>query len=178
VQEAEEDDVPEGEEDVRLVTALQQAVIDDPEFAEQNARGAGIMDTFFAGTATTSNSTYVFLNIISQHPEVQKKLQQEVDEVVGPARTVHLADKDAMPYTHATMLELLRYASVAPFTHYGVHDVDIGGYTIPAGTTVMINLFALLHDEKLWVKPYEFMPERFLDESGQVVSALTQTVVI
>jgi cytochrome P450 len=173
VQAAKEDDVADGEEDVRLVTALQQTVLEDPSFGEQFARGVGVFDTFFAGTTTTSNSTYVYMNIISQHPEVQKKLQQEVDQVVGPGRTVRLADREAMPYTHATMLELLRYSSIVPLgvPHCAVEDTVIGGYTIPAGTPIFLNLFALLHDEELWEKPYDFLPERFLDESGQVVSA-------
>jgi cytochrome P450 family 2 subfamily U polypeptide 1 len=173
VQAAEEDGAADGEEDVRLVTALQQTVLNDPSLSERHARGVGVFDTFFAGTTTTSNSTYVYMNIISQHPEVQKKLQQEVDQVVGPGRTVRLADREAMPYTHATMLELLRYSSIVPLgvPHCAVEDTVIGGYTIPAGTPIFLNLFALLHDEELWEKPYDFLPERFLDESGQVVSA-------
>ncbi|ELU15536.1 hypothetical protein CAPTEDRAFT_209906 [Capitella teleta] len=107
----------ENEEDVRLVTALKDAMAEeDSELSEKNLRGAVIIDIVFAGTSTTSNSLCIYLNIITRHPEVQTKLQEEVDKVVG---------SEIM----ATIPELLRYSSVAPLgaTHMSHEDTDIQG---------------------------------------------------
>ena len=78
-----------------------------------------------------------------------------------------------MPYTQATVLELLRFSSIVPLgiPHTAMCDTTVKGYTIPAGTEVMANLWELHHDEKFWDKPFEFCPERYLDPSGDLVDA-------
>ncbi len=78
-----------------------------------------------------------------------------------------------MPYTTAFLYELLRYTSVAALGvgHRAVDDVQIAGYTIPKGTQIITNLWALHHDPEFWEDPEEFRPERFLDEHGDLVSA-------
>ena len=162
-----------GEEDLRLVTALQKLVDEDASLTEATVQCVSIIDAAFAGTTTTSNSIYIYLNIISQHPEIQRRLHDEVDAVVGPDRNISLEDKEALSYHHATMLELLRYTSVAPLAvpHTAEAEVEICGHTIPPGVTVLMNLYGMHHDENFWERPNDFIPERFLDESGQVVSA-------
>ncbi|ELT95060.1 hypothetical protein CAPTEDRAFT_123759 [Capitella teleta] len=162
------------EEDLRLVSALRDTLAEDgSELSEKHLRAHVMVDIAFAGTATTSNTLCAYLNIISQHPKVQEKLQEEVDRVVGVQRIVSLSDKGKMPYTQATILELLRFTSVAPLgvPHMPYEDTVIQGKTVPAGSTVLMNLYHLHHDEDFWENSFEFQPERFLDEDGGLVSA-------
>ncbi|ELU11556.1 hypothetical protein CAPTEDRAFT_141850 [Capitella teleta] len=164
----------ENDEDVRLMTALRDAQAEEGSgISEKHLPSVVMFDIAFAGTATTTNNLYIYLNVISKNPRVQEKLQEEVDNVVGLERMVSLTDKEKMPYTQATMLELLRYASVAPLgvPHTSNEDTIIQGHTIPAGSTVLMNLYHLHHDEEYWKNPFEFHPERFLNDDGGLVSA-------
>ncbi|ELU02917.1 hypothetical protein CAPTEDRAFT_100001 [Capitella teleta] len=164
----------EGEEDVRLVSALRDALAEEGSgLTEKHLRSVITNDIVIGGTATTSSSLYLFLNIISRHRAVQMKLQEEVDRIVGSDRTVCLTDKADMPYTQATQLELLRYSSVAPLTlpHTSLEDIVIQGKTVPAGSNVLVNLYHMHHDEDFWENPFEFQPERFLGDDGGVVPA-------
>ncbi|ELU01417.1 hypothetical protein CAPTEDRAFT_206765 [Capitella teleta] len=78
----------------------------------------------FAGFVTTANTVYVYLSIISPHLNVQAKLQEEVDRLVRLDRCIRLADKGDMHYyAQATVLELLRYATVASFAPRHVSKV-------------------------------------------------------
>ncbi|ELT96496.1 hypothetical protein CAPTEDRAFT_143120, partial [Capitella teleta] len=171
---SQEDQLLQGdEEDVRLVSALREALVEEGcEITEEHLRAVATIDVVFAGTATTSHTLCIYLNVISKHPNVQAKLQEEVDTIVGSERIVSLTDKRDMPYTQATLLELLRYSSVAPLgaPHMPLEDTVIQGKTIPAGFSVLINYYHLHHDEEFWKNPFEFEPERFLDEDGGLVS--------
>ncbi|ELT93920.1 hypothetical protein CAPTEDRAFT_34811, partial [Capitella teleta] len=130
------------------------------------------IDIVLAGTATTSNLLYLFLNIISRHRAVQMKLQEEIDCIVGSDRTVCLTDKGGMPYTQATQLELLRYSSVTPLAlhHSSLEDTLIQDKTVPAGSDVLLNLYHMHHDEDFWENLFEFQPERFIDDDGGLIS--------
>jgi cytochrome P450 family 2 subfamily U polypeptide 1 len=167
------EDDDEMEDDVRLMSALKKAAIKDPSLTEAHCRCVSIVDTFAAGTTTSTNTLHIYLNIISHHEDIQKKLQDEVNKVVGRERMVSLTDKEDMPYTHATLLELLRFTSIVPLgvPHWPESGATLNGYTISPGSVVLLNLFGLHHDEELWEKPFEFNPDRFLDASGEVVSA-------
>lgn len=131
----------------------------------------GFVGILIAGVVTTSRFYYAFLNIIAQHPRIQKLLQEEVDSVVGPSNVVTLNDRPNMPYTQATVYELLRYCTITPFNlpHCTLRDSTVGGILIPKGTEVHVNTWLLHHDQDFWDAPWEFRPERFLDDDGQVV---------
>ena len=60
-----------------------------------------------AGILSTMATFYSVLNKMAHYPEVQAKIQAEIEKVIGD-RTVTLKDRDSMPYTHATMLDILR----------------------------------------------------------------------
>ena len=119
-------------------------------------------DLIFAGTITTTNTLYSFLNILIHHPEVQHKLQHESDDVIGE-RHVTLADRAKMPYHMATLQEMLRYTTVAPLgvVHSTTQDTTVNGKAVPAKTNIYFNHFGLNHNEKNFPEPYAFRPERF-----------------
>ncbi|XP_046570784.1 cytochrome P450 2D20-like isoform X1 [Haliotis rubra] len=124
-----------------------------------------------AGTDTTSTSLTCLLLFLLHHPDVQTKLHAELMEVVGSTRLPSLSDKQNMPYTQATLWELLRIIGHVPLAvpHYTLSDTSIQGKLVPANTTVYINLWALLHDDTFWESPWDFRPERFLDSSNRLL---------
>ena len=126
-----------------------------------------------AGLNTTSTTLTCLMNVLCHYPNVQKKLQKEARDVIGPARYPTLRDQTDMPYLRATILEIGRFASVVPFAlpHKAMRTCKLDKYTIPKDTNVWVNLWAMHHDEKLWDEPFTFKPERFLDADGQLVPA-------
>ncbi|BFZ07228.1 hypothetical protein BsWGS_10267 [Bradybaena similaris] len=129
-----------------------------------------IQNLFTAGSETTSTTLLWFMLYMLHYPEIQRKVYKEIIDVVGPDRTVSLQDKPHMNYLNATIMETQRLASIVPFNlfHATTMEVNIRGYTIPAGTTIMPNLDSILHDEKVWGDPMSFRPERFLDKAGKL----------
>ncbi|CAH1775262.1 unnamed protein product, partial [Owenia fusiformis] len=121
-----------------------------------------------AGIRTTYATMMAFLFAMVSHEEVQAKLQEEIDRVVGD-RQVALEDKDNMPYMQATLREVLRYATVDPLgvPHRTTKETTIGGHILPKGTNVWTNLWAMHHDERYFDDPWHFKPERFLDCNGK-----------
>lgn len=73
------------------------------------------------------------------HPEIQRKAQQELDEIVGPTRLPSYEDHDSLPYVQAIVLESMRWLPTAPLgvPHSVNADDHYNGYFIPKGTTVI-----------------------------------------
>ena len=142
-------------------------------FLSEKAQAATAWTLLVTGMLTTSNTLTCLMNTLSHYPHVQVKLQKEIMEVIGPSRHPTLKDQHDMPYLRATILEIERFASIAPFglPHKSVETCQLDEYTIPKDTEVWVNLWALHHDEKLWDEPFSFAPERFLDADGNLVPA-------
>ena len=141
----------------------------DTEAAQQNSVWAILL----GGVSTTSTTLTSLINVLCHYPDVQEKLRKEVMDVIGSSRSPSLKDRDDLPYLRATILELGRFASIAPLTipHKALQTSSIGKYTVPKDTEVWINLWAMHHDEKLWDEPFAFKPERFLNADGKLVPA-------
>ena len=130
-----------------------------------------ILDVFLAGLDGISATMRWFIAYLVNYPQVQEKLHQEIDDVIGRDRLPSLDDKDKLPYLKATFFETLRHSSVAPMLnpHKAIVDTTLQGYNIPKDTTVMFNVWAIHNDPTTWENPAEFQPLRFLDSSGEFV---------
>ena len=117
------------------------------------------------GTATTSNTVEFAMAEIMNKPDVLRKLQQEVDTVVGKDNIVEESHIQHLPYLYAVMKEVLRLHPVLPLLvpHFPSEAGIVGGYTVPKGSRVFINVWAIQRDPSIWENPTEFRPERFLD---------------
>lgn len=126
------------------------------------------LDLFFAGTETTSTTLRWALLCMALYPEVQEKMQAEIDRVIGQGRQPNLADRDSMPYTNAVIHEVQRIGNIIPFNVPREVAVDtyLAGFNLPKGTMILTNLTALHRDPKEWATPNTFNPEHFL-ENGQ-----------
>ncbi|KAF8987615.1 cytochrome P450 [Cyathus striatus] len=125
----------------------------------------GIACSIFAGGAESTYSalSHFILEMI-MFPEVQKKAQQEIDQVVGKNRLPELSDRSSLPYVEAVMREVLRWNTVAPsgMPHRSIEDDIYNGMFIPKGTVVIYNAYAILRDESIYSDPDSFNPDRYL----------------
>ncbi|KAJ8495281.1 hypothetical protein ONZ45_g12935 [Pleurotus djamor] len=128
-----------------------------------------VSSPFGAGIETTASTLSVFFLAMLHHPEVMKKAQLELDDVVGLERMPEFEDKDNLPYLTALMNETLRWRPVAVLggtPHAVTVDDEYHGYYIPKGSTVFANLSGILHDPEMFPDPDTFRPERFLETSN------------
>ncbi|XP_047356102.1 probable cytochrome P450 303a1 [Vespa velutina] len=127
------------------------------------------VDLFIAGSETTSKALgFCFLYLIL-FPNVQKKAQDEIDQVIGHGRFPTLADRSSMIYLNAIVLESLRMfmGRTLNVPHRALKDTYIMDHRIPKDTMIIVNFNGLLMD-KSWSDPEEFRPERFIDKNGRI----------
>jgi len=100
------------------------------------------------------------------NPGVMKKAQDELDRVVGKGRLPDFSDWDSLPYIDAIMKEVIRWNPPLPFGIPGrvTRDDVYRGYFIPAGATVLQNVWAIGRDSNLYPDPEAFNPDRFLKD--------------
>ncbi|XP_006866918.1 PREDICTED: cytochrome P450 2D17-like isoform X2 [Chrysochloris asiatica] len=130
-----------------------------------------VADLFSAGMVTTSTTLTWALLLMILHPEVQRRVQQEIDEVLGQERRPEMADQARMPFTTAVVHEVQRFADIVPLgvPHMTSRDTEVQGFLIPKGTMLFLNLSSVLKDEAVWEKPFCFHPQHFLDAQGHFV---------
>ncbi|GLJ52530.1 hypothetical protein SUGI_1117920 [Cryptomeria japonica] len=149
--------------------------------AEENSEAIPDKDAFIkatalvmlnAGSDTSSVALEWAITMLLQHPQVMKKAQEELDYKVGRERIVEESDIHQLTYLQAIVKETLRLHPSAPLLlpHKSIEACTIGGYHIPAGTTLMVNAWAIHRDPKVWNKPLEFIPERFIEKAIEVDS--------
>ncbi|XP_035390357.1 cytochrome P450 2M1-like [Electrophorus electricus] len=124
---------------------------------------------FSAGIETTSCTLRQGLLLMMKYPDVQARVQKEIDVVVGPDRWPSLDDRQNLPYTDAVIHEIQRSMDLTPTAvpHKMLHDTEFNNYLIPKGTIILPLLSSVLSDPKLWKNPDHFDPNNFLDEEGQ-----------
>ncbi|XP_063408837.1 steroid 17-alpha-hydroxylase/17,20 lyase-like [Mytilus trossulus] len=134
---------------------------------------ATMLNVVSAGYNTTRGTLLSLVHILATRPELQKLLQTEVDNVIGSDRKPTLRDRENCPLIESVLLETLRYISHVPLSvfHFTADDCEINGYNIQKGTTIIPNLWTAHRYNKDFEHPYMFVPDRFLDKSGNLVPA-------
>ena len=124
------------------------------------------MDLFVAGSETTSKSLLYAIACLMRHPDVQTKLQADLDKL-GSEDLVTTEHKGRLAYVEATMAEVWRTCNIAPFgpPRHAHQDTRLGDKVIPEGAQVFYNTYGL-HMDPVWGDPEVFRPERFLDPNG------------
>ncbi|KAJ3927993.1 MAG: cytochrome P450 [Lentinula lateritia] len=133
---------------------------------------------YTAGAETTAGVLSWFMLAMILYPDIQKKIQQELDTVVGRGRLPTFADQAHLPYLQATVREALRWHPVDPvgLPHQSTQDDWYKGFFIPKGTICIANVWSLNRDvEAYGSDASEFNPGRFLDENSQLKPILADT---
>eukprot|EP01018_Ginkgo_biloba_P006867 Gb_13261 [translate_table: standard] len=128
-----------------------------------------LQEMIFRGSDTMAILTEWALAELVLHPVTQSKLHAELDAVVGRVRRVSDADIPKLPYLQAIVKETLRLHPPGPLLSWArlsTKDTVVAGHSIPRGTTAMVNMWAITHDESIWSEPYKFIPERFMASEG------------
>ncbi|XP_072484675.1 cytochrome P450 2C23-like isoform X1 [Notamacropus eugenii] len=154
--------------DCFLSKMLQEKDNPHSEFDLENLKMTGV-DLFAAGTETTSSTLRYGLLLILKHPEVQAKIQEEIDRVIGPNRVPSIKDRQDMPYVDAVVHEVQRFSNLSPLNvpHAVNQDIQFQQYVLPKGTTIYPLLFPVLRDSKEFANPEKFDPQHFLDQNGK-----------
>ncbi|XP_073442575.1 cytochrome P450 2C5-like [Dendrobates tinctorius] len=123
---------------------------------------------FAAGMETSSTTLRWGLLLMIKYPEIQKTVQNEIENVIGSAQP-QVEHRKEMPYTDAVIHEIQRFGDIAPgsLPHATTTDVTFRGYNIPKGTTVIPLLHSIFKDKAYFEKPEEFYPGHFLDSEGK-----------
>jgi cytochrome P450 len=122
---------------------------------------------FGAGSDTTASTLCSAFLALVTNPSVLKMAQHELDSVIGPERTPTFADEQNLPYLRALCKETLRWRPVAVLggtPHASTETDRYEGWTIPAGTTILGNNWAINLNEQYYPDPHHLDPVRFLSD--------------
>ena len=127
-----------------------------------------------AGSDTTSSTLYAFVQAMLQHPEVQKKAQEEIERVVGSDRMPTMEDEPNLQYIRSCVKESLRWMPttiLGAVPHAVTQDDWYEGYLIPKDAGVMNNVWTINMDPKRHPNPRTFDPERYMNDFQSLADA-------
>lgn len=121
---------------------------------------------FAAGHETTANAMTYTLWLLSQHPEIEARLHEEVARVLGEKPLAAVEDLEALVYTRMVAAESMRlYPPAWIQARLALQECEIGGYRIPRKTIVFVSQWITHRDPRWWPEPERFNPMRFTDEA-------------
>ncbi|KAK0396070.1 hypothetical protein QR680_001553 [Steinernema hermaphroditum] len=130
-----------------------------------------LLDLWVAGMETTINTIAWGIIYILHNPDVQDKMHAEFDRVIGSDRLITTKDKNELIYLAAVINETQRCANLLAqnLFHKTTRDAVIEGHHIPKGTCIIPQISCVLLDEKVFPDPYQFKPERFINDKGELI---------
>jgi cytochrome P450 len=124
-----------------------------------------ILTMLAAGHETTGISLTWTLYLLSQYPEIVRRLQQEIDTVLG-GRVPSMADLPSLPYALQVFEEAMRLYPVALLIPRRMSQAaSLGGYDLPAGSRILVSLYNLHYHPDFWPQPEVYNPDRFTPEA-------------
>jgi cytochrome P450 len=107
------------------------------------------------------------------HQDIQSKAHKEINAVVG-SHPITDSDVSNLHFLKCVVKETLRMHPPGPLLSWArlaVQDTHVGKHVVPAGTTAMVNMWAISHDEAIWGDPWVFRPERFTEQDVSVLGS-------
>jgi cytochrome P450 len=130
-----------------------------------------VMTIFIAGHETTSNALTWTFYLLSQNQDIETKLHNEIDSVLGHSicnnigRTPTADDIPKLQYTEKVLRESMRlYPPVWTIGRRVENDYSVGEYTIPAGSSILMSQYVMHHNPRYYKEPYQFNPDRWTEE--------------
>lgn len=146
---------------------LEQKEAKENTFTDKQLK-ISVREFFAAGTETTSTTLRWALLFLIHFPDLQKKLRENIDAVIGQSQP-KIEHKEKLPLVEAFILEVQRHANLVPLAvpHAPKEDFTYKGYYLPKGTFMFFVLDSVMSDPDIFPEPTEFEPERFLDSNGK-----------
>ncbi|MCL1465596.1 cytochrome P450 [Argonema galeatum] len=154
-----------GEEPGDLLSMLMQVKDEDDgaQMTDKQLRDE-VATLMLAGHETTANTLSWTWMLLSQHPEVQNKLLQELKEVLED-RSPTVADIPKLRYTDMVIKEAMRlYPPVSTMAREASQDCEIGGYQVPAGCNIMMSQWVMHRSPRYFEEAEKFQPERWAND--------------
>ncbi|NXD86835.1 CP2J6 protein, partial [Halcyon senegalensis] len=131
-----------------------------------------VFDLFLASIETTSTTLRWALLYMVIYPDIQEKVQKELDAVLGSSHLICYEDRKKLPYTNAVIHEIQRYSSVIliALPRQSVKDTELLGFPVPKNTIILVNIHSVMSDPEKWETPDQFNPGHFLDKDGNFVN--------
>jgi cytochrome P450 len=131
-----------------------------------------VMTIFIAGHETTANALTWTFYLLSQNQDVETKLHDEINSVLGDSRDNNIESRipsaDDIPklqYTEKVLRESMRlYPPVWTIGRHVEDDYPIGEYTIPAGSSILMSQYVMHHNPRYYEEPERFNPDRWTEE--------------
>jgi len=125
---------------------------------------------FTGGSDTTVSSIYSFFHFMTLYPEVQARGYAEIAAVIGNARLPLIADRQDLPFVNAIVKEVFRLSPVLPqgLPHQASEDNVFDGFFVPKGTLVIPNIWYMARDSRVYNRPEEFDPDRFMGDEPEL----------
>jgi ferulate-5-hydroxylase len=128
---------------------------------------ASTQDFMFGGTETLASSIEWAMKELLRNPDDLRCLQQELADVVGVDRNVSESDLGSLPFLSCVVKVTLRILPPIPLLlHATAKDCVVGGYSVPRGSQVTVNVWAIGRDLRTWKDPDVFRPSRFAAQDG------------
>nr|XP_025950585.1 cytochrome P450 2J6-like isoform X2 [Dromaius novaehollandiae]XP_025950586.1 cytochrome P450 2J6-like isoform X2 [Dromaius novaehollandiae] len=131
-----------------------------------------INDLFLGGSETSSTTLNWGLLYMVANPDIQEKVQEELDAVLGPSQLICYEDRRRLPYTNAVVHEVQRFSNIISvgMPRVCVRNTTLLGFPLKKGSIVLPNIASSLYDPEQWETPRQFNPGHFLDKDGNFVS--------
>lgn len=131
---------------------------------DQGCMKATMLDMLVGSMDTSATVIDWAFSELIKNPRVMKKLQKELEEVVGKQRMVEESDLERLEYLDMVVKETLRLHPAGPLMipHEATEDCVVNGFHIPKKSHVIINVWAIGRDPKAWTDAEKFYPERFV----------------
>nr|ADD84651.1 CYP81B36 [Scoparia dulcis] len=145
---------------IEMLLPLQEK---EPEYYTDKLIRSLMLTLLVAGTDTTAGTMEWVVSLLLNNPHVIKKAQVEIDNHIGHGHLIDESDITDLPYLRCIVNETLRLYPAGPLLvpHESSEQCIVGGYRVPAGTMLLVNLWAIQRDPKYWDEPEKFKPERF-----------------
>jgi cytochrome P450 len=126
-----------------------------------------VLTFLLAGHETTAVSLSWTWYLLSQHPEVEQKLREELSQALG-GRTPQLEDLPRLPYIDKVVKESMRlYPPAWSLARTVVKEIELAGYRLPVGANVVMSQWILHRDPRFFEQPEQFNPDRWTAEAAQ-----------
>ncbi|KAJ3690429.1 hypothetical protein LUZ61_019593 [Rhynchospora tenuis] len=153
-----------GKRKTMIGSMLELGKKDSEKYSDLVVRNIAI-SLLLGGTETSANTIEWVMALLLNNPDVLQKARAEIDAQVGNQRLIQESDLNHLPYLHCIISETLRLYPAGPLLvpHESREEISLGGYEIPKGTMLLVNIYQIQRDPQIWEEPIKFRPERFED---------------